>query len=146
MITVYMDGVFDLFHFGHTRAIKQCYDIGYKNRKYDEDVRIIIGVISDEDTQSYKREPVFTLEQRTEIINSLKYVDYVISPAPLVVSKDFIKENGIDIVVHGFADDEDYDKQKHMHKELIDMGIFERIKYTTEISTTEIMNKIKTNY
>jgi len=135
-----MDGVFDLIHYGHIRAINKCKAIGGK------DCQVIIGIISDNDTASYKRHPIYDLEARTEIILNLKVVDEVVSPAPLIVTKDFIKNFKIDKVVHAFADDDDFERQKDQHKELIEMGIFERIPYTSNISTTDIITKIKTNY
>jgi len=137
-----MDGVFDMFHYGHLRAIEQVYNIGIKQSTVESPCEVIIGIISDEDTESYKRLPISTLYERTEIIKAIKYVDKVISPAPLFVTKEFIKENNIDIVVHGFANDADFEAQKEQHRELIDMGIFRKIDYTPSISTTNIIDRI----
>jgi len=143
-----MDGVFDIFHYGHLRAIKQCYDLGNKISKeknrigLEDRCEIIIGVINDEDTESYKRLPIFTIDERTEIIKAIGIVNKVISPAPLIVTKEFIKSNNIDIVVHGFANDADFEAQKEQHRELIEMGIFRRINYTSSISTTDIIDRI----
>jgi glycerol-3-phosphate cytidylyltransferase-like family protein len=148
MTRIYMDGVFDLFHYGHVRAIQQCKCIAdaiseEKRGNGIQDIpEIIIGIISDSDTESYKRLPIFTIDERTEMINAIGIVDEVISPAPLIVKEGFIKKNRIDAVVHGFSDDEDFEKQKGQHKELIDMGIFQRIQYTDTISTTDIINRI----
>ncbi len=47
MTRVYMDGVFDLFHFGHVRAIKQCREIGEKENK-NKKCTVIIGLIADD--------------------------------------------------------------------------------------------------
>jgi cytidyltransferase-like protein len=149
MVKIYMDGVFDLFHYGHVRAIKQCLDIVRKetaNISDENPYEVIIGVISDKDTESYKRTPIFTLEERAEILGTINGVDKVIAPSPLIVTKEFIDTHGIDIVVHGFANDEDFEKQKEQHQELIDMGIFRQIRYTDTISTTDIINRIKDNY
>lgn len=142
-----MDGVFDLFHYGHVRAINQCIMIGKKKAaENNETCSVIIGLIDDNDTKTYKRLPIFTLEQRTEIVLNIKGVDKVISPAPLIVTKEFIDNNNINMVVHGFADDKDFENQKEQHKVLIDMGIFERVQYTDEISTTSIIEKINKIY
>jgi len=149
MTRIYMDGVFDLFHYGHVRAIHQCYDI-VKNisdkNKVDgikDTPEVVIGIISDEDTESYKRLPIFTIDERTEILRAIKVVTEVISPAPLIVTKKFIEDHRIDIVVHGFANDDDFAAQAEQHKELIAMGIFQQIKYTNTISTTDIIDRIK---
>ena len=147
MTIVYMDGVFDLFHYGHIRAINQCKKIGDRlANELGDTCTVMIGIISDSDTQSYKRLPVFTLKERAEILQNIKAVDIVISPAPLIVTKSFVEDNNIDLVVHAFADDSDFENQREQHRELIEMGVFERIGYTSEISTSDILRKIKENY
>ena len=50
------------------------------------------------------------------------------------------------MVVHGFADDNDWEKQKDFFKFLIDVNKFERINYYQRTSTTEIIKNIKLNY
>ena len=57
-----MDGVFDLFHRGHIESINKCLKFGDK---------IIIGIVSDKDAESYKRIPIFNQEDRCEIIKNL---------------------------------------------------------------------------
>lgn len=143
MTRVYMDGVFDLFHYGHIRAIKQCREIGEKENN-DKKCTVIIGLIADDDVATYKRIPIFSLKERAEIIGNIKDVDEVIVGAPLVVTKQFIQDNKIDLVVHGFKDDDEFESVKYQHKVLIDMGIFKKSIYTTSISTSDIINKIRT--
>lgn len=63
--TVYMDGVFDLFHIGHLEAIKQCALLGN---------RVIIGVTGDADAVGYKRPPVISEKDRVAVVESLKEV------------------------------------------------------------------------
>jgi len=137
MVRVYMDGVFDLFHRGHIESIKKCSKFG------DE---IIIGIISDQDALGYKRLPIINEKDRVEIIKYIKLVKEIIFPAPLIIKKKFILENKIDIVIHGFSNDNDYEKQKEFFKDPIEMGIFKRIKYYQPISTTDIIKKIKLEY
>tara|TARA_B100001248_G_scaffold170546_2_gene129229 strand:- start:3041 stop:3454 length:414 start_codon:yes stop_codon:yes gene_type:complete len=133
---IYIDGIFDLFHRGHLESFKQIKDI-YK------DCFLIVGVVSDEDAMSYKREPIISYEDRCEIIKSIKYVDKVIEKSPLTVDIDFIKKHKIDLVVHGFASKEDEKKQEVFFKEITNLGLFEKIKYYDKTSTTSIINKIK---
>ena len=133
---VYIDGIFDLFHRGHLESFKQVKDI-YK------DCFLIVGVVSDEDAMSYKREPIISFEDRCEIIKSIKYIDKVIEKSPLTVDIDFIKKHKIDLVVHGFASEEDEKKQEEFFKEITDLGLFKKIKYYHKTSTTSIINKIK---
>jgi cytidyltransferase-like protein len=90
--TVYMDGVFDLFHIGHLEAIRQCAELGNK---------VILGVTGDADASSYKRPPIICESQRTQLVAALQYVDEVVCPCPLVVTESFMREHGIGLVVHG---------------------------------------------
>ena len=70
----------------------------------------LAGVVSDKDTQLYKRLPVINEKDRVEIIKSLKYVSEVIFPAPLYAVK-FIRENEIDLEVHGFSNEKDFENK-----------------------------------
>ena len=139
MKIVYIDGVFDLFHRGHLESLikaKKCLN-------EPENTYLIVGVVGDEDATGYKRKPIINEEDRKEIISSIKYVDKVICPCPLVVNMDFIKENNIDIVVHGFVSDEDRDKQKEFYREIKEKGYFKEIEYYSKISTSDIIKNIK---
>lgn len=139
MKRVYIDGIFDLFHRGHLESLKQANDL------YDN-TYLIVGVISDKTSKDYKRLPVINESDRVEIIKSLKIVDEVIVNPPLNVTKEFVEENKIDMVVHGFADDNDWEKQKDFFKFLIDVNKFKRINYYQRTSTTDIIKNIKINY
>ena len=136
---VYIDGIFDLFHRGHLESLK-------KAKNIRKNVYLIVGVISDEDSKNYKRLPIINENDREEIIRNIKFVDKVISYAPLVITKDFINNNNIDLVVHGFSNDNDWQKQKHFFEYLIKENKFEKITYYDKISTTEIIKNIKNNY
>ena len=78
-----------------------------------------------------------------EIIKSIKVVDQVIFPCPMIVTMDFIKANNIDMVVHGFSGEADREKQKEYFAEIKAAGYFKEIDYYSKISTTEIINKLK---
>lgn len=134
MTRVYLDGIFDLFHRGHLEAIKQCLNFGNE---------IIIGIINDNDAKNYKRLPIINEIDRCEIIKNIKCVNDIIFPAPLILTKEFIIKNKIDIVVHGFSNKADYEKQKKFFKIPIKMGIFKVFKYYSPVSTTDIIKKIK---
>jgi glycerol-3-phosphate cytidylyltransferase-like family protein len=107
---------------------------------------LLVGIVGDKDATSYKRKPIINEEDRTEIIKSIKYVDNTICPCPLVVTMDFIKNNNIDIVVHGFVSDEDRNKQKDFFKEIDENGYFKEIEYYSKTSTSEIIKNIKMLY
>jgi len=139
MKRVYIDGIFDLFHRGHLESLKQAKNV-------DNNVYLIVGVISDKDARDYKRVPVINQEDRTEIIKGFKIVNEVIDNAPLILTKEFINIHKIDLVVHGFCNDDDWDKQKLFFEYLIKEDKFQRIDYYSKTSTTDIINKIKHSY
>jgi len=132
--TVYMDGVFDLFHIGHLKAIQQCIALGD---------RVIIGVTGDKDAASYKRPPIIDETQRSSIIRALRHVDDVVCPCPLVVNQKFMEEWQIDLVVHGYANDVDADAQEEFFRYPMSQGKFRRIEYYKDLSTTDILDRIR---
>lgn len=68
---VLVTGVFDLLHYGHLRFLQQAVQRG------DE---LLVGVLSDELVYANKgRYPVFTLEQRRELLQGLNCVDAVLT-------------------------------------------------------------------
>ena len=134
---VYIDGIFDLFHRGHIESLRKAKEF------FAGPVELIVGVISDNDATSYKRKPIYNEEDRYMLVNSVKYVSEVILGAPLKVTKEFVKKHKIDYIVHGFANLSDLAKQKEFYVDVDD--IFYLIPYYTHISTTDIINKIKSN-
>jgi cytidyltransferase-like protein len=127
--TVYMDGVFDLFHVGHLDAFKQMRELG---------TTVIIGVVSDNDAQAYKRKPIIPENERCEIIKNCSLVNEVIFPAPLKVTPTFLKDHGIDIVVHAFANQADMDAQEEFFRDIP----LHKINYSTRTSTSHILSNI----
>lgn len=132
--TVYMDGVFDLFHIGHLEAIRHCAKLGDN---------VIIGITGDKDAAGYKRPPIINQDERIAIVSSLREVDYVVCPCPLIVTESFMDELGIDLVVHGFANEADAKRQEEFFEIPMSMNKFQRIPYYTGQSTTDILAKIR---
>lgn len=60
-----------------------------------------------------------------------------------MVTKEFMQERGIDLVVHGFADPEDLNKQREFFQIAMDEGKFEEISYYSHLSTTDIIQRIR---
>lgn len=136
---IYIDGVFDLFHRGHLESL-----IKAKNALDDpENTFLLVGIVSDTDCADYKRVPIINELDRVEIVKNIKLVDDIVFPCPLVVNMDFIREHNIDIVVHGFCNDADREKQREFYSEINSKGYFKEIEYYSKISTTEIINKMK---
>lgn len=93
MKRVIVFGVFDLFHFGHLRMLQRARRLG----DY-----LIVAVQRDEFVARYKpagaMPSLYTLEERQEMLRSLKIVDEVISYE--TVDAD-IKKTDFDIFVRG---------------------------------------------
>ena len=130
MKTVYGDMVGDLFHHGHVEFIKTLKQLGDK---------VIIGVINDKDASLYKRKPICSLDERVKVISACKYVDEIIQNSPLIIDKDFIQQNNIDLVVHAHHINDH--SQDEFFKVPMEMGIFHRVEYTPTISTTELIQR-----
>lgn len=89
---VYVDMVGDLFHAGHVSLLREA-------RRHGD--HLIVGILSDDSAASYKRRPVMTLSERAAVVQSCRYVDEVITDAPLVLTDDFLAQHSIGVVVHG---------------------------------------------
>ncbi len=69
----YTTGVFDMFHVGHLRILKQA------RAQCDF---LVVGVSSDELVSSYKNKtPIIPMADRMAIIDSIRYVDKVVVQA-----------------------------------------------------------------
>ena len=66
---VYSVTVGDLFHYGHLSALKFASSLGDF---------YICGVLTNEATKTFKREPIASLDERKAVIENLKFVDKVI--------------------------------------------------------------------
>ena len=95
---IYTDGIFDLFHRGHLEFLNNI------KKKFNNST-LIVGIINDNDATNYKRKPIYNENDRYVIIENLKCVNKIIKNAPLIMNEDFINENNIDLVVHGFSDE-----------------------------------------
>lgn len=136
---IYTDGIFDLFHRGHIEFLNNI-------KKEYINCTLIVGVINDNDSENYKRRPIYNEEDRYMIIENLKCVNKIIKNAPLIINEEFIKKNKIDLIVHGFSDNNDINKQSEFFKIPIKLNKFKKMPYYELISTTQILDKIKKNY
>ena len=131
-IIVTTNGAFDILHVGHIKSLKYAKDQG--------DI-LIVGLNSDNSIKKYKSEdrPIIPEDQRTKILESIIYVDYIIifneeTPCNLL---EIIKP---DIHVKG----SEY-KEKIPEKEIVEKYGGKVIFINRDIegvSTTKILNKI----
>lgn len=92
-IRIYADGVFDLVHSGHFNAIRQAKKLG--------DV-LVVGVNSDKDVLKSKGfSPIYTEEERAELIRGCKWVDEVIVGTKYCVDMELLNKYNCDYAAHG---------------------------------------------
>jgi cytidyltransferase-like protein len=131
-IRVYVDMVADLFHFGHVNFLRQASEFGD---------HLIVGIHADETVMTYKRRPIMTMDERMKSVAGCRYVDEVLSDAPLSIPRSWIEEHKIDLILHG--DDFSPELVDLCYAVPREMGIFKTVKYSEGISTTEIIRRIK---
>lgn len=92
MQKVWIDGCFDLCHFGHANALRQAKEMG----DY-----LVLGVHSDEDIIKFKGIPIMTERERVAVLKSFKWVDEIVENAPFCTNLDIVTQHGCQFVVHG---------------------------------------------
>jgi len=132
MTRVYADMVADLFHAGHVEFLRRARELG------DE---LVVGVHSDETVAAYKRPPVMTMAERLPVVAACRHVDQVIPDAPIVVTREWIEQHGIDLVVHG--DDLDESSLEYMYGIPRELGILRLVPYTPGVSTSELIERVR---
>ncbi|XP_072960885.1 choline-phosphate cytidylyltransferase 2-like [Typha angustifolia] len=139
-VRVYADGIYDLFHFGHARALEQA-------KKLFPNTYLLVGCCSDEVTYRYKGKTVMTESERYESLHHCKWVDEVIPDAPWVITKDFLDKYKIDYVAHDalpYADSSGAGNDVYEYVKSI--GKFKETKRTNGISTSDIIMRILKDY
>ena len=91
--TVITFGTFDVFHVGHIRVLQRAAELGD---------RLVVGVSADALNMAKKgRAPVYTQDERMEIVSSLRCVDAVFVEESLEQKRDYIIEHDADVLVMG---------------------------------------------
>ena len=124
--TIITFGTFDLCHVGHIRVLKRASEIGDK---------LIVGISSDNlNIKKKGRTPIYSENERIEIISSLQFVDEVFIEESLELKEEYIKNYNANVLVMG---DDWEGKFDNMPCEVI------YLPRTPSISTTTLIEKIK---
>ncbi|KAI5280436.1 hypothetical protein KEM54_003720, partial [Ascosphaera aggregata] len=134
-VRIYADGVFDLFHLGHMRALEQC-------KTAFPDVHLIVGVTGDAETHRRKGLTVLSGAERAESVRHCKWVDEVVPDCPWIVTPEFLDQHEIDYVAHddlpyGAAEGDD------IYAPIKQQGKFLVTQRTEGVSTTGIITQFK---
>lgn len=91
--TVITFGTFDVFHVGHIRVLQRAAALGD---------RLVVGVSADALNVAKKgRAPVYSQDERMEIVASLRVVDEVFVEESLEQKRDYILRYHADVLVMG---------------------------------------------
>lgn len=85
-------GTFDLLHIGHINLLRRAKEYG----DY-----LVVAISSDEFNKIKNKEAYYTFEQRKAILESIRYVDEVISEDTWEQKVDDIQNHDIDVFVMG---------------------------------------------
>jgi len=138
MVVGYTTGVFDLFHVGHVRILR--------NAKAMCD-RLIVGVSNDKLVTYKNKYSVVPFEERLEIVNACQYVDMVVEQSSMD-KLDAYHRYKFDIL---FVGDDWYksDKWNSIEEELLSHGVrviyFPYTKTTSSTLINQTLNDIRSS-
>lgn len=135
-LRIWMDGAFDMMHYGHVNAFRQGRALG---------THLVVGVNDDESiTQAKGAPPVMNDAERLAMVKACKFVDEVVPKVPYVMSDEYvrwmIKTYKIDFVVHG--DDPCIVDGRDVYESAQKLGKYLTIPRTEGVSTTEIVGRM----
>jgi ethanolamine-phosphate cytidylyltransferase len=137
-IRVWIDGCYDLTHFGHYNAFRQARALG----DY-----LIVGLNPDSEVIKYKGSaPVNTDDERYQVIKACKWVDEVVRDVPYVLDEKYLHDfvfgkMQCDYVVHG--DDPCLDPDGNdVFASSKRAGRYREIKRTEGVSTTDLLGRM----
>ncbi|KAF9158707.1 Ethanolamine-phosphate cytidylyltransferase [Mortierella sp. AD011] len=131
-VRIWVDGCFDLMHFGHFNALRQAKAMG----DY-----LVVGVHSDAEIEHHKGPTVMKEDERYAAVAACKWVDEVVPNAPYLTSLEWMDKYNCDYCVHGddittMADGTD------CYQVVKDAGRYRECKRTQDISTTELVGRM----
>lgn len=129
---VWVDGVFDVTHFGHYNMMRQAAALA------DE---LYVGVHNDEEVTKNKAKPVFNLQERMELVSACKWATKVIPDAPFTTQVDWLKRFDCEACIHG--DDLVLNSDGvDCYKAVKDANMFATVPRTKAISTTNLIGRM----
>lgn len=121
-------GTYDVFHVGHLRLLERARALGD---------RLIVGISSDELNYRKKgRYPVFTQQERMDIVAALRCVDEVFIEESLELKREYLLRHRADVLTMG----DDWAGKFDEFGDICRVVYFDR---TPAISTTAVIEKIR---
>jgi glycerol-3-phosphate cytidylyltransferase len=127
--TVVTFGTYDVFHVGHLRLLQRAAALGD---------RLVVGVSADALNVAKKgRAPIFSQDERMEIVAALKVVDEVFVEESLELKGEYLRRHGADVLAMG----DDWQGRFDQFSDVVEVVYFPR---TPSVSTTEVIEHIAT--
>lgn len=139
VVRVYADGIFDMFHFGHAKALEQCKNL-FPN------VYLLVGVCDDALTRKMKGRTVMNEYERAESLRHCRHVDEVVEHAPWTIDQEFLDKHRIDYVAHDSAPYPSSAGQEDVYAYVKSIGKFASTQRTEGISTSDLINRVVKDY
>lgn len=148
-VRCYVPGTFDCLHTGHINLLDFAATLGGSTQGSTAPgyarAEVWVGLNTDEFCERYKRRPVFSLEERIRIVESLRQVDEVIVNTGDEDSRPAILECAPRYIVHG--DDwtgRAYLDQLGVTEEWLEQRGIEVVHppYTSGVSTTDVIARM----
>ncbi len=134
-VRIWMDGCFDMMHYGHMNAFRQGKSLG---------TYLVVGVNSDATITACKGPPVMNDEERLAAVEGCRFVDEVVPDVPYVMNEVYLRQvmekYRIDFVVHG--DDPCIVNGQDVYELPQKMGKYRTIPRTEGVSTTDIVGRM----
>lgn len=131
-VRVWVDGCFDMVHFGHANLIRQAKLLG----DY-----LVVGVHSDEEIAKHKGPPVYKQEERYRLVKAIKWVDEIVEDAPYSTTLETLDRYNCDFVCHG--DDISITADgKDAYQAVKDANRYREVSRTQGVSTTDIVGRM----
>uniref|UniRef100_A0A7S4NZ07 ethanolamine-phosphate cytidylyltransferase n=1 Tax=Paramoeba aestuarina TaxID=180227 RepID=A0A7S4NZ07_9EUKA len=135
-VRIFMEGAFDLMHYGHMNAFRLGSKLG---------TTLIVGVNSSDSIEKCKGfPPVMSDEERCSAVRSCRFVDEVVEKTPYVMTPEYLawimKEYDIDFVVHG--NDPCIVDGRDVYEEPKRLGKYRSIPRTEGVSTTDFVGRM----
>lgn len=132
VVRIWVDGCFDMMHFGHANALRQASKLG---------TELFVGCHSDKEVMQYKGPPIMHAEERYEALRACKWVNIVVENYPYCTRLKDVERFDIDFVVHGDDISVGLDGC-NSYQEIIDAGKLKIVKRTEGISTTDLVGRM----
>ena len=134
-IRIFMDGAFDVMHYGHMNAFRLGRSLG---------TYLIVGVNSDESITTCKGPPIMNDEERLTSVEGCKFVDEVVPDCPYIMTSEYLDHifdrYDVDYVVHG--DDPCIVDGRDVYESAKRRGRYRSIPRTEGVSTTDIVGRM----